>query len=189
MNKRDFIQRITIRSLPNLQRLDACVRYAESLWEGLDRLGYGGAKARGPRPAKNHYGALSEYQREWFNRFWDAFAYKHGKDRAALAWGKLGELTKDEYRRIVEAARDEALRPRGQGETRKMAEGWLSERRFEDRVVARRQATDAASRERRLLLVSELNALRQFQRDQPNDAQAARIEEIEAELRRTGEKG
>ena len=70
-----------------------------------------------------------------FLRFWTAFAYPRGKAEAADAWLDIPELTDALVARICAAARREAegrdaLTARGH--TPKMAQGWISGRRWED---------------------------------------------------------
>lgn len=182
MSKRRFIQDIVIRSLPPVERIPAAVSYAERVWDELTRHGYGAPKQAKPRDTVDHYGALSQYQRDWFDQFWQAFGYKAGRNRAALAWGKLGELAEADYRRIIDAAKAESLRPRKPSETRKMAEGWLSERRFDDASASHGQKKADANRARKLELNSQLNALKQFNADGANDAEIERLQQEIAAL-------
>ena len=68
-----------------------------------------------------------------FNLFWEAFGYKKGKAEAADAW--LDVYTMEMMPAIIEGAREEAKRRPEQikkGRTPKMAQGWLSGRRWED---------------------------------------------------------
>ena len=72
---------------------------------------------------------------EAFDQFWDAFAYKKGKGGAEKAWNAIPQLTDELLQKILEAARKEAAqRPAliEAGRTPKMAQGWISERRWED---------------------------------------------------------
>lgn len=72
---------------------------------------------------------------DWFNQFWDAFGYKKGKAQAADAWFDIPKLTDSLCKRIIESALHEARdRPEltSQGRTPKMAQGWISGRRWED---------------------------------------------------------
>lgn len=72
---------------------------------------------------------------EAFNRFWTAFAYQRGKAEAADAWLDVPEFTSGTLDKIVEAALMEAERRPSiiaQGRTPKMAQGWISGRRWED---------------------------------------------------------
>jgi len=72
---------------------------------------------------------------EQFNLFWDAFNYKQGKAAAADTWLDIKNMDNDLFARIIEAAKAEAKRRSGlivKGQTPKMAQGWLSERRWED---------------------------------------------------------
>lgn len=72
---------------------------------------------------------------EAFMQFWEAFGYKSGKADAADAWLEIPELTAAIVAQIVKAAQAEAAaRPalRAAGKTPKMAQGWISSRRWED---------------------------------------------------------
>ncbi|EPR42703.1 hypothetical protein dsx2_2620 [Desulfovibrio sp. X2] len=71
----------------------------------------------------------------WFERFWSAFNYKRDKRRAADAWIDIPELTDSICQQIVTAAeREAAERPAliAAGRTPKMAQGWITGRRWED---------------------------------------------------------
>lgn len=75
----------------------------------------------------------------WFNRFWPAFAYPKGKAEAADAWLDIPDMTAELVDRIVLAATAEAaarVEAMAQGKTPKMAQGWLSGRRWEDEAVS-----------------------------------------------------
>lgn len=83
--------------------------------------------------------ALKGKRLEWFERFWDAFDYKKGKAAAADSWFNIPVLTDPLCEKIVAAARGEALRRQRllkEGRTPKMAQGWLTERRWEDDIKA-----------------------------------------------------
>jgi len=72
---------------------------------------------------------------ESFARFWDAFGYKRGKGGAEKAWNAIPQLTEELLEKILEAARKEAAQRSAlieSGRTPKMAQGWISERRWED---------------------------------------------------------
>lgn len=72
---------------------------------------------------------------EDFNRFWKAFGYPRGKAEAADAWLDIRDATNGTVEAIIEAAAREAERRHNiiaQGRTPKMAQGWLSGRRWED---------------------------------------------------------
>lgn len=177
MSKARFIQSVIVRSLPPVEKVEAGVRYAEQVYDELTRLGYGAPKQRKQREQKDGYKALSEYQRTWFDKFWQAFGHKHGRDRAALAWAKLGEPSEADYQQIIDAATAESLRPRKPTESRKMAEGWINERRFEDQLATTKSASAAKNKALKLELISQLNGLKQFNSDGSNDDEIARIEQ------------
>lgn len=70
-----------------------------------------------------------------FKLFWDAFDYKASKAEAADAWMDIQTLTDSLMDVIINAAQLEAeRRPRlkERGSTPKMAQGWISGRRWED---------------------------------------------------------
>jgi len=72
---------------------------------------------------------------ESFELFWDAFAYKRGRGGAEKAWNAIPRLTDELMEKILEAARKEAAQRKlliEAGRTPKMAQGWISERRWED---------------------------------------------------------
>lgn len=72
---------------------------------------------------------------ETFLLFWDAFSYKTGKAEAADSWMDIPILTDQVVSDILRAAQLEAeKRPKikAAGKIPKMAQGWLSGRRWED---------------------------------------------------------
>jgi len=71
----------------------------------------------------------------WFEAFWTAFDYKHGKAAAADAWLDIRELNNAICQQIVLAAKRAAeARPAQEraGLTPKWPQGWITERRWED---------------------------------------------------------
>jgi hypothetical protein len=78
---------------------------------------------------------LSGKRLESFERFWAAFGYAKGKAEAADAWLDIPSLTNALVNTICLAAeREAARRPEivARGNTPKMAQGWISGRRWED---------------------------------------------------------
>ena len=72
---------------------------------------------------------------ETFELFWGAFNFKKGKSAAADSWLKIPSLTDALTQDIVSAAEKEAARRPGlekSGGSPKWAQGWLTERRWED---------------------------------------------------------
>jgi len=71
-----------------------------------------------------------------FNDFWTAFEYRKGKAEAADVWLEIEkDLTDETHKAIIAGAKREALaRPEllENNKTPKMAQGWLSGRRWED---------------------------------------------------------
>ena len=161
MNRKRFIQTAFIAWLPALQwDVERTLRTAEKAWRKLSEQGHGEARRAGPRPLQDHYQALNDRQRAWFDRFWQAYAHKQGKQGAALRWGQLGELSDEEYQHIVEAARRSAERPLAPGQVRKMAQGWLAERRWEDHAPQRKTTTDQRQEQMRQLAAELAHARR-----------------------------
>jgi len=85
---------------------------------------------------KSKSGKLLKGKRlESFNRFWNCFDFKNGKAAAADSWIKIPQLTNSLVDQICEAAKIEALRRPEiikRGATPKWAQGWITERRWED---------------------------------------------------------
>jgi len=94
-----------------------------------------GDAPRAQKPAPKPKAVLEGKRLESFERFWNAFGYKKGRGGAEKAWASIPTLTDSLVDQICEAARMEAAqRPalEAQGRTPKWAQGWLSERRWED---------------------------------------------------------
>lgn len=143
MQKRDFIQQAVLQFLPQTKQaetgkfdVDLAIAMAEKLWAKLTERGYGDSKPTGQRDIPKAYDQLAKQpiMKAAFDLFWAAFDYKHGRDRAAARWLQMGELPKSEYDRIVAAAKKEAAGRKNlpEGRVPKMAEGWLTERRWQD---------------------------------------------------------
>lgn len=72
-----------------------------------------------------------------FNEFWGVFAYKNGRVPALKAWGKISGYDDALFVQILAGAkRDAAARPdlTARGITPKMAQGWITDRRWEDEI-------------------------------------------------------
>lgn len=181
MSKKRFVQGVVVRRLPMLDELHKAVRYAEALWDALTHIGYGDAAPAQPRESKCWTDELTPRQAQAFKVFWEAFAHKKGLQRAAMRWLQLGELGKAEYLVIIEAAGQEALRPVPPGQARKMAEGWLAERRWEDFAKA---AQDPA--QQRKLALNQLNnervALKSLHAASGSPALLAQIRALEQKI-------
>ena len=97
---------------------------------------------------------------ETFNRFWAAFAYPKGKAEAADAWIDIPTLTDSLVDEIVSAASAEAAVRAAviaDGRTPKFAQGWLSGRRWEDKVV---QLQNMTPEERAMKDAEEMRRIR-----------------------------
>lgn len=116
---------------------------AAALQAGQSSAGSSGQSGQGARcPAANQEPYMTRRKRQLhgkrlaaFNRFWRAFAYTRGKAEAADAWLDIPELTDALVGKIIAAAEREAASRAdltAAGRTPKMAQGWLSGRRWED---------------------------------------------------------
>ena len=127
---------------------DKALGYAKKAWHRLDEAGFGDVNRQGPRDIPKAYDQLARQpvMKAAFDLFWAAFDYKAGRDRAAARWLQMGELHKTEYDKIVQAAKKEAAARKQlpEGRAAKMAEGWLTERRWQDYEET---TTDLATRE------------------------------------------
>jgi len=143
MQKRDFIQQAVLQFLPQTKNegtgkydVDLAIAMAEKLWRKLSECGYGDTRPSGQREIPNAYDQLSKQplMKAAFDLFWAAFNYKQGRDRAAARWLQMGLLSKQEYDQIVIAAKREAAARKQlpEGRVAKMAEGWLTDRRWLD---------------------------------------------------------
>lgn len=112
------------------------IQWAALLWKKLTEAGYGDKQGDSkPRsPEADYCQQMSERQRKLFEQFWAAFNYKQGRNGAAMRWLQLGECSDEEYRQIISAAKAEASKPMQPGQVRKMAQGWLTERRWLDHL-------------------------------------------------------
>ncbi|MEM7394684.1 MAG: hypothetical protein AAF492_20305, partial [Verrucomicrobiota bacterium] len=82
----------------------------------------------------------------WFDAFWDAFDYRRGKAEAADAFLSISGLDHTlVYEQVVPAARREAESRSSKlsnGQTPKMAQGWLTGRRWEDEVLPSKRSLE-----------------------------------------------
>lgn len=81
---------------------------------------------------------LSGKRYETFEIFWDKFNYKKGRAEAADAWLEIPELNKLTCELIFSAAEQEAkcrMDLIANGKTPKMAQGWITARRWEDEIL------------------------------------------------------
>ncbi|HPQ94964.1 MAG: hypothetical protein KDI44_14255 [Thiothrix sp.] len=161
---------------------ERAVKWAEALWKKLADMGYGDQqKPVKPRGLdKDWYAALDADQQRWFSAFWAAFAYKQGRNEAAQRWHELGKLAQADYQPIIKAAKLEAAKILPEGQSRKMAQGWLSERRWLDYDAALQAGADGkgdsarrAKSERIRELLGGLNHARQTLIQLPEQGEAA----------------
>jgi hypothetical protein len=168
MHKKDFVQRILIRSLPKGEKISDGIDYAESMWQALSERGYGCVEKQAERDVIDHYKKLTVFQKEHFDNFWIAFGLKTDRNGAAQSWLKLGELSEPEYLQIVKAAKAERAKPREANTTRKMAQGWLSGRRFDD-YTDKKATVNHKTNPRMQEISGELTTLRRFESSSPGE--------------------
>ncbi|MFP4596506.1 hypothetical protein [Ralstonia sp.] len=197
MTRTDFIRHYVLRWFdrhtqePGVKRL---IYEAGRLWDYLNRNGVGERQAHQPRDITDWYATLSAEQRALFDRFWSnsSFAYKRGRNGAAMRWAQLNpDATTAEH--IIHAAglEAEARKRLPRDQTPIMAQGWLAERRWEDyappQAQQREQAHDANRAERRRLRaeISHLDRLLSHQENEQlreqRDELAGRIAVLEQE--------
>jgi len=181
MNKKQFIQQIVIRTTPALDKVHDAVSYAERLWHSLTEAGYGESKEPKVRESKDWYMALDPRQRSFFDQFWDAFGYKKDRNGAAMRWDQLGALSDQQYNQIIEAAGKEKLRPMPDGQARKMAQGWLFDRRWTDY-----QPTDGQQWQQKTHILMHLNnemkSLRKLYQHAPSEALQEQINGLQKRI-------
>jgi len=181
MSKKRFVQAVVIRSLPELPKLSAAINYAEGLWDGLTQHGYGADKGQ-PNENKDWYQALTSQQKKWFTGFWNAFNYKNNRNGAAMRWAQLGELTDNEYKIIIEAAKKEAVKQLPTGQARKMAQGWLHEKRYQDYQPSK-QTKSVEKKHVLMRLNNELKAIKKLYEASKSAALLKQIEKLEQAIR------
>lgn len=81
-----------------------------------------------------------------FNEFWDAFDHKSGKAQALKSWNSIKGLNPELADEIITGAKNYTrfVRPEinKKNGSPKMAQGWLSDRRWEDEVTPSKTETD-----------------------------------------------
>lgn len=157
MDKRQFIQEMLISTHPPLDKVPAGISYAEAVWDQLTRAGYGQRSQAKPREHKNWYQALGP-QQETFDRFWPAFAYKHGKNEAASAWLNIDPDAALAEKIIAGAKAEARKRAETQPKSPIMAQGWLNKRRWEDHAAEPAKPAAEQQAEKDAARLSELQA-------------------------------
>jgi hypothetical protein len=181
MQKKDFIQRAAIQFLALVEwDVNQAITYGERLWHRLTERGYGAPEATGPREAQAWYPKLQGQSKQQFEAFWSAFRHKHGRDGAAMRWYQLGDLSEEQAREIIDAAAAEARRQLQPGEVRKMAQGWLQERRWEDYQPVK--AATPRPRDPAVAIRAELAALERLYNGAPNETLKTKIDQLRSRL-------
>jgi len=181
MSKKRFIQAVIIRSLPELPKLSAAINYAEGLYDGLTQHGYGADKGQ-PNENTDWYQSLKPDQKKWFTGFWNAFNYKNNRNGAAMRWSQLGELTAEQYKVIIEAAKKEAVKQLPPGQARKMAQGWLHEKRYQD-YQPTKPAKNVQKNHVLMRLNNELNGIKKLHQANNSDALLPQIKKLEQAIK------
>lgn len=197
MQKRDFIQQATLQYMPELGwDMDKSLKYAEALWARLTDKGYGDLKASEPKAIPMAYDKLSPVMKSAFDLFWLAFGLKKGKDKAAARWLQLGEMDKATVDRVIAGAKRTAAERKNlpPGQIPIHAQGWLTERRWQDHEENGADADNKASSKRSqdlAMLKGDLAHAEKMAGLVGNDADAefwaAEADRLRAELARLSE--
>lgn len=142
MDKKAFVQQVVIHYRCKPQDVGRAVAYAEQVWDQLTALDYGGKKQGAERRTVDYYAKLTPEQQDQFDKFWEAYRKKDGKQRAALSWGKINPDA-ETFSQIMHGAQYESRVRNDRGTTPPWAELWLNERRWEDapKSVDKREET------------------------------------------------
>jgi hypothetical protein len=181
MSKKRFIQAVIARSLPQAGKFTDAVSYAEHLWDELTRMGYGQERPGTPMESKQWLNELSDRQKQQFMAFWKAFSYKKDINNAAMRWAQLGVLSDEEAGSIIDAAKKEAALQLPAGQVRKMAQGWLFEKRWLDHKPLPVPKNDKKLRTI-ASLVGELEGVKRLYAASGNNALQAQIDALEQKL-------
>lgn len=101
-----------------------------------------------------------------------------------MRFGQLGELKESDYQLIVNAAKKEAKRTLPQGQSRKMAQGWLSEMRYNDYHPdnSKNKAPQNEKRQQLSVMQGELRGLQRLYRFKPTPALENQITQLEQQI-------
>jgi len=182
MSKKRFVQAVMVRSQPPEDKFQAALDYALKLHNFLTEKGYGDDKPSQPRDGKDWYQKMDARQKRWFDGFWLAFGLRQGRNEAAMRWSQLGNLSDAEYQQIIDAAAKEAKRELPQGQARKMAQGWLHEKKYLDFTPTK---TAAKSLQNHVLtrLQNDLFGVKKLYDSSKDEALLPQIEKLEAAVK------
>ena len=148
MNKAEIIRLMAATLLPHTGEsgrwsLDDAIRYAEAIYQrtGGDQP----AGKYGQRKTENNISQMTTQQKTDFERVWNSYNHKHGKQRAAARWVEINP-DKATVERILKAATADAAIHRPQGQVRKYLEGWLADSRWEDYQTQQPTQQDQAAK-------------------------------------------
>jgi len=190
MNRTDYIRLAAAFLLPHTKRgddkwdLDAAIGYAQELWRRTGGAEVDDKTAGTPRELGYWYRELSKdaQQKGWFDQFWEAFNHKQGRDGAAMRWVQIAPSA-DLAKTIIDAARLDAQKERPRDAVRKMAQGWLSEARWEDYDTRPKSQRQAAPEVQRAHQLNELRGLETLYRHSESQDLRAKIDRLRADLR------
>lgn len=161
--------------------MDKTIRWAERAWDVLSEHGYGPLSPETPRAQVDWYTRLGTDQRNLFDRFWAAFARRgDSRAKAAQVWAQIAPAP-DLAAAIIHGAAQEAAAPRRPDEVRKMAQGWLNERRWESYSQPEPRPSDTRAAQERELR-GELATLERLSRAGQGATFAAQIIRIRQDL-------
>lgn len=197
MQKRDFIQQAVLTFLPQTKNAETgkwdialAIAMAEKLWDQLSQRGYGDPNKQGPRDIPKAYDQLAQHavMKAAFDLFWSAFGKYGNRDGAAMRWLQMGELSKQEYDEIVQAAKRSAAARKNlpEGRTAIHAQGWLSQRRWLDEAETTTDQTQKQQNQREQLtrqINQDLAHARRMADDTGDPYWVGEIEKLTEQLR------
>lgn len=188
MNRKQFIQQCLANAFPDMMREDKgnnpysrYKRGAIALWERMGEDGLGDAAKTPMVASESVYASLPD--KPLFDRFWKAYGLTKDREGAARSWMKIKDREKLAEIIIAAAqkAKEEALNTEG---TRKYAQGWLSDRRWEDYDIPTAKAEAKTNERQRAInkLNGDLKGLMDMKAQAPYDGIDGDIARIRAEL-------
>ncbi len=120
--------------------LDDAITWSLALNNRLIERGYWASpNGSDNRKSRDYYKQLDKNQADLFDKFWESFNYKNGKNRAAMKFIQLWQTIKNEQSSFLQGASIEAAARLGRETTPPMAELWLNELRWQDAKITTHQ--------------------------------------------------
>ncbi len=140
MNKKEYIQMATLLYRPKHSKDKNAIAWGLAMWDALTKAGYGDTLSKSktkPKTRKSFdwYAKLEGKSKEYFDQFWSNWKEKKGRNEAASAWIKRGDMADREMQHLVYAASKFAATRaaiRAEGLTPIMAQGFINNRRDKD---------------------------------------------------------